>query len=101
MDDSLRTSSSADDPFPTRRSPRCISSSQIDDLAQGVSVVLITLYQLALARPRCICSFDTLYQLHRMEKLSADVPKKKVLKEADALRSYIYARRHFGSGELN
>lgn len=35
----------------------------------------------------------------RMEKLSADVPKKKVVKEADALRSYIYARRHFGSGE--
>jgi hypothetical protein len=34
-----------------------------------------------------------------MEKLSADVPKKKVVKEADALRSYIYARRHFGSGE--
>ena len=35
----------------------------------------------------------------RMEKLSVDVPKKKVVKEADALRSYIYARRHFGSGE--
>ncbi len=34
-----------------------------------------------------------------MEKLSKDVPKKKVTKEADALRSYIYARRHFGSGE--
>lgn len=37
----------------------------------------------------------------RMEKLSVDVPKKKVVKEADALRSYIYARKYFGSGEVN
>lgn len=35
-----------------------------------------------------------------MEKLSKDVPKKKVVKEADALRSYIYARRHFGGSGL-
>ncbi len=35
-----------------------------------------------------------------MEKLSRDVPQKKALKEADALRSYIYARRHFAAGGM-
>lgn len=31
--------------------------------------------------------------------MSKDVPKKTASKEADALRSYIYARRHFGAGK--
>ena len=84
---------------------RSLSTGENDPLIQ---VLLFDPHQLITHLTKCVelnnhsfRGFDNNRTLFccRMEKMSRDVPKKKVMMEADALRSYIYARRHFGSGK--
>lgn len=72
---------------------RIFNSSGLDILGE----LVIISHMSRMGRPLVVmaCSWP-----HRMERLcKEEVPKKKVLNtQADALKSYIYARRHFGSG---